>query len=183
MARKGSSFKGDSHREYKASIRLVKENLADYEPVRVSNPGDVYTFMSDLKHSDRERFYSLLLDTRNAIVNCEEVSCGSSERLLAHPREVFKSALLSSCTSVILVHNHPSGIPDPSMDDERITRRLCDCGSLLGIEVLDSIIIREESYYYFKESGLLDGYKGKLEARRLPENHQCSRARFLQQLP
>jgi hypothetical protein len=60
MARKRSSFEGDSYRGYKVSIRLVKENLADYEPVRMSNPGDVYAFMSDFKHSDRERFYSLL---------------------------------------------------------------------------------------------------------------------------
>jgi DNA repair protein RadC len=155
MARKRSSFQGDSYRGYKVSIRLVKESLADYEPVRVSNPGDVYAFMSDLKHSDRERFYSLLLDSRNAIVNCEEVSCGTVNQAQIHPREVFKSALLSSCASVILVHNHPSGIPDPSLDDEKMTRRLCDCGSLLGIDVLDSIIIGEESYYSFKESGKL----------------------------
>jgi DNA repair protein RadC len=161
MARKRSSFQGDSSRGYKVSIRLVKENLAEYEPARVSNPGDVYAFMSDLKNSDRERFYSLLLDSRNAIVNCEEVSSGSVNQAQVHPREVFKSALLSSCASVILVHNHPSGIPDPSLDDERMTKRLSECGSILGIEVLDSIIIGEESYYSFKEAGMLDGYKGR----------------------
>ncbi len=78
-----------------------------------------------------------------------------------HPREVFKSALLSSCASIILVHNHPSGIPVLSLDDERMTRRLCECGSLLGIEVLDSIIIGEEAYYSFSEAGLMDRYAVK----------------------
>lgn len=163
MPKKPSSFDGEAYKGYRVSIRLVKENLAEYEPVRLTNPGDVYRFMKDLKHSDRERFYSLLLDTRNAIVNCEEVSCGSVSASMVHPREVFKSALVSSCAGIILVHNHPSGIPDPSIDDEKITRRLYECGDLLGIEVLDSVIIGEERYYSFKESGLLDGYKGKRE--------------------
>lgn len=161
MSKRRSSFEGDSYKGYRVSIRLVRENLAEYEPVRVTNPGDVYRFMSDLKHSDREKFYSLLLDTRNTIVNCEEVSCGSVNTAVVHPREVFKSALISSCTGIILVHNHPSGIPDPSIEDERLTKRLYECGELLGIDVLDSIIIGEERYYSFKEAGLLDGYKGK----------------------
>jgi DNA repair protein RadC len=131
--------------------------------MEIKSPEDVYGFMRDLRESDRERFYSLHLDARNAIVNCEEVSSGSVNTAMVHPREVFKSALLSSCTSIILVHNHPSGSPEPSFDDEKITRRLYECGDLLGIEVLDSVIIGEQSYYSFKEAGKMDGYKGKRE--------------------
>ena len=69
MDRKRFSFEEDSYRGYRVSIRLVRENLSDYEPVKVSNPGDVYAFMSDLRHSYRERFYCLLLNPKNAIVN------------------------------------------------------------------------------------------------------------------
>jgi DNA repair protein RadC len=163
MVRKRSSFEGDSYRGYRVSIRLVRKSHRRYEPVSVTKPGDVYSFMSDLRHSDRERFYSLLLDARNAIVNCEEVSSGSTNTSIVHPREVFKSALLSSCTSIILVHNHPSGNPEPSFDDEKITRRLYERGDLLGIEILDSIIIGDDSYYSFKEAGKMEGYKGKRE--------------------
>jgi DNA repair protein RadC len=161
MARKRSSFEGNSYRGYRVSVRLVRESHRRYEPVSVTNPGDVYSFMSELRHSDRERFYSLHLDARNVIVNCEEVSSGSANTSIVHPREVFKSALLSSCTSIILAHNHPSGNPEPSLDDEKIIRRLYECGDLLGIEVLDSIMIGDDSYYSFKEAGKMNGYKGK----------------------
>lgn len=134
-------------------MKLVRKGYGRYEPREIRCPDDVYAFMRDLGESDRERFYSLHLDSRNSVVGCEEVSCGSAESSLVHPRELFKSAILSSSKSVIIVHNHPSGNPEPSDDDIRITKKLYDCGELLGIGLLDSIIIGRDSYYSFKEKG------------------------------
>jgi len=161
MARKKSSFDGKSYEGYRVSLRLVREGRDDYSAVKIEQPKDIYEFMNDLKHSDRERFYSVFLNARNEVINCEEVSTGSANSTLVHPREVFKSALLSSCTAIVLVHNHPSGNSSPSSDDITMTRRLYECGELLGIDVLDSVIIGEDSYYSFRETGLLDMYKGR----------------------
>ena len=138
----------------------MRENKKGYEAVHIHNPREVYEFMKNLRHSDRERFYSLSLDAKNKVVNCEEVSCGSASSTSAHPREVFKSAILSSSISVILVHNHPSGDPTPSIEDEALIRRLYEAGELLGIDVLDSVIIGEDSYYSFKEAGKIGNYRG-----------------------
>lgn len=121
---KNSLFDGSAYKGYRVSIRLERAGLEDYEPVRIKGPEDVYRFMSDLKDSDRERFYSLFLDPKNTVINCEEVSSGSPNSAIVHPREVFKSALLCSCSSIIVVHNHPSGDPEASIEDKRVIGRL-----------------------------------------------------------
>jgi DNA repair protein RadC len=155
MSKKRSYFNGNSYAGCRVSVKLVRKGYGRYEPREIRSPDDVYGFMRDLAASDRERFYSLHLDNRNSIVGCEEVSCGSAESSLVHARELFKSAILSSSKYVIIVHNHPSGNPEPSDDDIRITKKLYDCGELLGIGLLDSIIIGRDSYYSFKEKGKL----------------------------
>lgn len=160
MTKKKSGFDGNSYEGYKVSLKLVREGQGEYSPVRLSQPKDVYEFMEDLKDCDRERFYSVFLNTKNEVINCEEVSSGSATSALVHPREVFKSALLCSCSALILVHNHPSGDSSPSSWDINLTRRLYECGELLGVDVLDSIVIGDDSYYSFRESGLLDMYRG-----------------------
>jgi DNA repair protein RadC len=160
MAKRRSLFDGSAYKGYRVSIKLVRESLEEYEPVRLEGPEDVYSFMKELQDSDRERFYSLFLDGRNTVISCEEVSSGSPNTTIVHPREVFKSAFLCSSTAVIFVHNHPSGDPEPSFDDKAVTGRLYQCGDLLGIDVLDSIIIGNGSYYSFEEKGLMDAYRG-----------------------
>lgn len=91
----------------------------------------------------------------NRIICLDRVSVGSLNQCVVHVREVFKSAVLSSAAAVLLIHNHPSGDPEPSREDREITRRLKDAGDLLGIPVLDHIIIGEEGYLSFVERGLL----------------------------
>jgi len=109
--------------------------------------------MKDTGDFDRERFYSICLDSKNQIVHCEEISLGTPSNTIAHPREIFKSAVLSSSSGIILTHNHPSGNPSPSPEDYFLTERICECGDLLGIEVLDHVIIGGDSYYSFRDSG------------------------------
>jgi DNA repair protein RadC len=102
---------------------------------------------------DREVFYAAHLDQRNQILSCEEVSRGNLSATFVHPREVFKSAILSSAAGIIVAHNHPSGDPSPSPDDRESTARLVHAGRVLGIPVLDSIVIGHERYHSMRDEG------------------------------
>jgi len=97
----------------------------------------------------------LVLNTKNVVIACHEVSRGSINSSIVHPREVFKRALLSNGASIILAHNHPSGDPTPSKEDISITIRLKECGKILGIEVIDHVICGDGCFVSFKERGLL----------------------------
>jgi len=112
-------------------------------------------FMEDLRYKKREHFMILLLNTKNHVLSREEISVGSLNASIVHPREIFKIPLQKSAASIILVHNHPSGDPSPSHEDVSVTRRLVDAGKLLGVAVCDHIIIGDGCYFSFKEKGLL----------------------------
>jgi DNA repair protein RadC len=123
----------------------------------VSSPGDAAGLvMEELRHNLREHFRAVLLDTKNKVMGIEEISIGSLNTSLVHPREVFRPAIRKSCASIILIHNHPSGDPTPSREDLDVTKRLCDAGKLIGIEVLDHIIIGDGKFTSFREKGLLN---------------------------
>ena len=106
----------------------------------------------DILKSDREKFICIHLNIKNQIVSFEVVSTGSLTSSIVHPREVYKGAILSNAASVIFMHNHPSGDPEPSNDDIVITERLEKAGEILGINVLDHIIVARSGYYSFKEN-------------------------------
>lgn len=81
---------------------------------------------------------------------------GSLSASIAHPREIFKAAILNNAASIIIAHNHPSGIVTPSEEDIKLTQRVAECGEIMGIELLDHLIVGwQEGYYSFKSSGLL----------------------------
>jgi len=122
----------------------------------VTSPADAATLvMEDLRHKMREHFQILLLDTKHKVVGIEEISVGSLNASLIHPREVFRPAIRKACACLILVHNHPSGDPTPSREDLEVTRRLCDAGRLVGIEVLDHVVIGDGCYISLKDKGML----------------------------
>jgi DNA repair protein RadC len=110
---------------------------------------------SHLAGQQREQFLLVALNTKNEILRVITVSIGSLSQSLVHPREVFREAIRESAATVMLVHNHPSGDPYPSRDDEQITQRLARAGDLLGIRVLDHIIIGRERYFSFADEGRL----------------------------
>jgi DNA repair protein RadC len=113
-------------------------------------------YMSEkLSGEQREHFYTLLLDTKHRLVREVPVSIGSLSESVVHPREVFRNAIRESAARVVLVHNHPSGNPDPSPEDKSLTRRLVEAGELLGIPVLDHIIVGHDTYFSFAERGIL----------------------------
>ena len=95
------------------------------------------------------------IDTKNQPTSINICSRGSLNSCIVHPREVFKPAILSNASSIILGHNHPSGVTTPSQEDINLTKRLQEAGTILGIEVIDHIIIGDEGYCSFKEKQIL----------------------------
>jgi DNA repair protein RadC len=121
----------------------------------LKSPEDVAAVMrSKLKGKKKEHFWVICLDTRNRLINCKPVSIGSLDTSIVHPREVFKEAVSSSSASVIFVHNHPSGDPEPSKEDVELTKRLAKAGEIVGIDVLDHIIVCDKSYLSLKAKNL-----------------------------
>ncbi|MDP2916403.1 MAG: DNA repair protein RadC [Dehalococcoidia bacterium] len=108
-----------------------------------------------MKDKKKEHFWALFLDTRNRLINTAEISVGSLDTSVVHPREVYKEAIAASAASVIFVHNHPSGNSGASDDDIKMTGRLVEAGKILGIDVLDHIILGDGSYLSMKREGLM----------------------------
>ncbi len=108
----------------------------------VNTPEDVVAVCGTrLRGLDREHFWALALNTKNRLLRVIEVSVGSLNASIVHPRELFKDAVRASAASIVVVHNHPSGDPTPSGADVQLTRRLVKAGDVLGIEVLDHVVI------------------------------------------
>lgn len=107
-----------------------------------------------LKGKNKEHFLALLLDSRSRLIRSAEISVGSLDASIVHPREVFKEAVAASAASIIFVHNHPSGDVTPSEDDINLSKRLSQAGEIMGVDVLDHIIIAGKSYISLKRQGL-----------------------------
>ena len=117
---------------------------------------DVSIVLEDnLRGLNKEHFIILMLNTKNFLLGIETVSIGSLNSSIVHPRELFKSAINKSAAAIILAHNHPSGDATPSMEDIEVTKRIKSGGQLLGIDVIDHIIIGDNSYYSFKEEKMI----------------------------
>lgn len=122
---------------------------------RVSSPGDVAELvMPRLRFLKQEHFLVIHLNTKNKILSEETISKGTLDSSLVHPREVFKTAVKNSSAALILVHNHPSGDPQPSNDDLNLTRRLKEAGEIMGIPILDHLIIGDNKFISLREEGL-----------------------------
>jgi DNA repair protein RadC len=136
---------------------LTRRRYRTSTPVPIRGPDDVARLaaVKRLLRAKREHFVVLLLNARHEVEGIETVSIGSLNASIVHPREVFLPAVLHSAASVILVHNHPSGDPEPSEEDLTITRRLVQVGDLVGIGVLDHVIVASRGHLSFRSRGLL----------------------------
>lgn len=133
---------------------------------RLGCPEQVFAhFGTRLRQARQEVFSVLLLDTRHRLIAEVEVSRGSLNQSLVHPREVFAPALRESAAAILVVHNHPSGDPRPSREDHEVTRRLVRAGEILGVPLLDHVIIGAQGYASFARSGWLAA-QGRSEVRR-----------------
>jgi DNA repair protein RadC len=105
--------------------------------------------------ADKEHFVLLVMNNKNRVNGFKVISTGSLTASLVHPREVWRAALNLCAAAVVFVHNHPSGDPAPSPEDQDITRRLKETGKLLGIRVLDHVVLGQERFFSFSDRGLL----------------------------
>ena len=143
--------------QIKAALELgIRISSAKPNKYKVKNPWDIYKYyMESLRYEQKEIFKVVLLNTKNEIITDVDVSVGTLNSSLVHPREVFKEAIKRSGNKMILIHNHPSGSVEPSNEDKNITDRLIKCGEIIGIEVIDHIIIGDGLYYSFKENMII----------------------------
>jgi len=111
--------------------------------------------VAELVGRDRERCVAALLDTKHRLLEVATVSVGCLDHTFMAPREVFRDALLANAAALVLAHNHPSGDPEPSRDDEQLTRRLARAGELVGIELLDHLVVGGERWVSLARRGLL----------------------------
>lgn len=138
------------------SIKMVKDFSFLYQTRQILSPSDAYEMIKEqLEGLDREQFIIACLNIKNEPTNITVVSVGSLNKAIVHPREVFKTAILSNAASVMAFHNHPSGEPTPSDQDIQLTHRLYEAGELLGIKVLDHLIIGDGCFTSLKEKGYL----------------------------
>lgn len=147
------------------SIRLVEEQpLMSKTPIQ--SPEDAVELLGEyLCGLDREVLCVVNLRTDGKPASCNFVSMGAVNECIAHPREIFKSAILSNATSMILLHSHPSGNLKPSKEDIVITDRMLKLSELLGIPLVDHIIVggKNDSYFSFKEKNILEYEHNRLE--------------------
>ncbi|MBM7613577.1 RadC family protein [Alkaliphilus hydrothermalis] len=123
---------------------------------KIKSPDDISNLlMEDMRYLKKEHFNIILLNTKHEVIAMENISIGSLNASIVHPREVFIRAIKRSSSAIILAHNHPSGDPSPSGEDVKITKRLQDAGNIIGISVLDHIIIGDGRYYSLKENDLM----------------------------
>lgn len=107
-------------------------------------------------NKNEEHFMILYFDTKNKLIN-EEISIGTLNASLVHPREVFKKAIVNNTSQIVIAHNHPSGDSKPSEDDITTTKRLVDAGKLVGISIIDHLVIGNGEYFSFKDNGIISG--------------------------
>ncbi|CDF58127.1 RadC family protein [Thermobrachium celere] len=144
--------------QIKACIELGKRlnSFKGQEKVKITCPEDVALLvMDEMRFLTKEHFRVIFLNTKNYVIQVKDISIGSLNSSIVHPREVFLEAIKQSSASIILCHNHPSGDPNPSSEDINITKRLIDAGKILGIEVLDHLIIGDGKYISLKEKNII----------------------------
>lgn len=133
------------------TLKVYEKN----ERPEVSNPKSVFSYMQDLKDSEKEVVVVFYLDTKNKVIAREIVNIGILDASIIHPREIFRGAILRNSNSILISHNHPSGDPEPSSEDREITQRLKDAGEIIGIKLLDHVIVGFDKYFSFAQEAEL----------------------------
>lgn len=144
--------------QLKAAVELSKRLARQSKGAKpaIKCPQDAADLvMAEMSYLDREHFRVVNLNTKNQVIFIDDVSVGTLNTSVVHPREVFKLPIKRSAASLILIHNHPSGNTEPSREDLEITRRLRDAGSILGIEIIDHLIVGQNNYLSMKEKGYI----------------------------
>jgi len=128
---------------------LIKQNT------KITSAEDVYHELLEYASKKQEYFLCITLDGASHIIQKRIISIGTLNQSLVHPREVFADAVSDRAAGIIIAHNHPSGQLEPSLEDKRVTKRLKEVGTIMGIELLDHVILSKEGYVSFREEGLV----------------------------
>lgn len=132
------------------------QKMKPVERYMIRSPEDGADFvMEEMRDLKQEHFICLFLNTKNQVLHRQTIFIGSLNASIVHPREVYKEAVKRSAASIICAHNHPSGDPTPSQEDIQVTRRLKECGKMIGIELLDHLVIGDRKFISLKEKGYL----------------------------
>lgn len=132
-----------------------KKVIKDSDGV-VDSPSKVFKFLKPIiGDATKENFVVILLNNKNMMISWETVSVGTISETILHPREIFVAAIRELASSIIVAHNHPSGVLHPSKEDIAATNRLKEVGAIVGIELLDHVIVGTDSYLSLKEAGYM----------------------------
>lgn len=137
---------------------LIKEKTVSCESSVISNPSEIYEFLKsalDVTTYYEEKLYAIALNTAGKVIGIFEVSTGSSRAALASPKAIFSRLIMVQAEAFILTHNHPSGLTKPSRNDIEFTNKLSKIGEMMEINLLDHIITGENSYFSFKNEGMM----------------------------
>lgn len=136
--------------------RTLKNTSRTEERYTIRSPKDAAHYMMDeLSDIKQEYFVALYLNTKNQVIHKETVFIGSLNASICHPREIFHAAIKHSAASMVLLHSHPSGNCYPSPEDIEVTKRLVECGSIMGVEVLDHVIVGDQNFTSLKEKNFM----------------------------
>jgi DNA repair protein RadC len=139
----------------KAAFELGKRLYAELSKPRtvLNSPSAIFEFCHEMRFYEKEIARVLLLDSKLSLITYSDVTIGTNNQTLLHPRDVFRLAVRANANALILVHNHPSGDPSPSKDDERVTLSMAEAGKILGVRLVDHIIVGKDNYYSFRAAG------------------------------
>jgi DNA repair protein RadC len=138
--------------------RYLKERIIGKE-IQLKSSKEVYDYLfQSMQKEKREIFKVMFLDAKNSLIEAEDLFEGSLTSSVVYPREIVKKAIKYNAVSLIFVHNHPSGDPEPSPSDKNITEELVFAGNLIQIKILDHIIIGNNKYFSFADEGLIEEY-------------------------
>jgi len=141
------------------SERYLKERIIG-KKIQLKSSKAVYDYLfQSMQKNEKEIFKVLFLDAKNRIINTEDLFEGTLNSSIVYPREIMKKAINYNAVSLIFVHNHPSGNPEPSQSDKDITKNLVNAGKVMQIKILDHIIIGDNRYFSFADEGLIEEYK------------------------
>lgn len=138
-----------------SAIELSKRYLIQNQSIKITSAQNVYDELKPYKNKQQEYFIALYLDGANNLCETKIITIGTLNQSLVHPREVYSYAIEKRCASIIVAHNHPSGILKPSSEDIEVTQRLKESGKILGIELLDHVIFTKDGFISLRDEAIL----------------------------
>ena len=136
-----------------AAFELAKRFYVESEKVNIKVSRDVADLLDGYASKQQEHFILITLDGANNVIKVRVIFIGTLNKSMVHPREVFAPALADRAASIVIAHNHPSGNPEPSVEDLLMTRKLKEAGEIIGIEIIDHVIITKKNHYSFQGNG------------------------------